>query len=181
MEIVTLDHGDIKIGFDIGWARRLVGIDKSGTYDIDNQNPRLLAQDLKSAYAELAVAKYTEAYWNGNLQNFKAADAGKLQVRSTDHENGSLIIHRNEKDKDEDIFVLAVTNEIRLGEVKVKLMGWILGEDGKRGRFWKKPREDRPAAFFVNQSALYPMSDLVAKKPVRRRKVKRTREDISEV
>src|SRR3954469_18056690 len=57
------------------------------------------------AIAEKGIAKQRNVYWSGAHGNFKAKDVGKVQVRATEHQNGRLILH--DDDKDEDLFICA--------------------------------------------------------------------------
>lgn len=102
---------------------------------------------IQGAAAEAAVAKYLNRWWSGALNNLGAADVGQhLQVRSTQHEKGCLILHR--PDPDDHYFILAVGRAPTF-----RLAGWIRAAAGKDESFWRDPKGGRPA-FFVPQSAL---------------------------
>lgn len=101
---------------------------------------------IEGACGEMAVAKHYGKYWNGNIGNLKAHDVGHLEVRTTRHENGRLILHKT--DPDDAVFVL-LTGECP----SYTLRGWIRGADGKKTEFWDEPRAGR-AAYFVPASKL---------------------------
>lgn len=104
---------------------------------------------LEGAAGELAVAKFLGRYWNGSLGQMRAGDVGQVQVRTTKHQNGCLILHPS--DRDDDVFILAI------GEAPtLRLAGWIRGRDGKQEKFRRDPVGGR-AAFFVPQGALRPI------------------------
>lgn len=106
--------------------------------------------DIEGALAEMAFAKFMGAYWAGQTDPDKGSgdvmEGGIAHhVRSTDREEGALILHPT--DSDEGIFVLMVG-----GGIKWRCAGWMRGEDGKQQRWW---RANVPhAAYFVSQGDL---------------------------
>lgn len=107
---------------------------------------------IEGACGELAVARYFDRYWSGNLGNLQAPDVGAFQVRTRPRPDGNLILHPSDADDEE--FVLVTGTAPRF-----ELRGWIRGAEGKRQEFWKDPAGGRPA-FFVPASALHPMEAL---------------------
>lgn len=99
------------------------------------------------ATAEMAVAKHLGVYWEGVVDRPEtlAGDVGVVQVRGTSYLDGALILH--DRDLDDAMFYLVAVD----GRV-CRLLGRILGRDGKIPPFWD-PAKPRPA-FFVPQSAL---------------------------
>jgi|ERR1700677_1913020 len=106
---------------------------------------------IEGACSEYAVAKYLGLFWNGNLGNLKADDVGPFQVRSTEHANGRLILHKG--DPGDRLYVL-VTGRCP----SYVLQGWISGADGQNEEYWTDPQGGRPA-YFVPTKALRPMSE----------------------
>lgn len=104
---------------------------------------------IEGAAAEMAFAKFRNRFWSGNLGNLRAADVGEVQVRSTGHAGGSLILH--DSDPDDDAFVL-VTGRCPAFVVR----GWLWGREGKSVEFRRDPVGGRPA-YFVPQHMLRPM------------------------
>jgi len=100
---------------------------------------------IEGALGEMAVAKQQGLYWAGKGA-FRGDDAGCIQVRSTTHDKGRLILHR--EDADHDIFYL-VTGICG----KYMVRGWIIGHEGKQEKYWTDPDTGRPA-FFVPQEDL---------------------------
>lgn len=102
------------------------------------------------AASELAAAKALNRYYNpGDRNNPFAAksDVGEcIQVRSTFHADGHLIVH--DRDRDDHFFVLVTVDE-RTAEFDV--VGWIMGMDAKQERFLRLRR--RPE-YWVPQSEL---------------------------
>jgi hypothetical protein len=104
----------------------------------------------------MAVAKAFGLYWPGSVGTFSdGLDVPPLQVRTARANNGALILR--DKDRDGDIFVL-VTGQCPAFELR----GWLTARDGKREEFRANPGGMGPA-FFVPQSALRPISELMAR------------------
>jgi len=91
-------------------------------------------------------------------------DVDPYEVRATEYHSGRLVLHPG--DRDHSPFVLARVHELP----DVLLMGWIMGNRGKRKEWWgecqpEKPK-DRPA-FWVPNGELWNMADLEAREDVR--------------
>ena len=108
--------------------------------------------DIEAAAAELAVAKALGTFWAAadTPDEDRAGDVGPgVQVRHTQHLNGSLIVH--DRDADDHRFVL-VDGAMPM----FRIAGWAWGRDAKHADHW---RADMPRpAFFMPQSALTAMS-----------------------
>lgn len=137
-----------------------IGVDRSVQNITEARLPRYGAGSspawqlsIEGALAEAAVAKYLDVPWDGALGNYEAADVGPLQVRATEHTDGALIVHPD--DKDDAIFILA-----RGSQGEYELAGWIWGESAKHKFFWEAPKNNGRPAFFVTANYLLPMSDL---------------------
>lgn len=110
-------------------------------------------RDIEGAAAEMALAKALGRYYEPTNMTFKGHDGCGVQVRSTRHPAGHLIIRDNDS-PDEDYFL--VTGE--RGDYVVR--GWIRGSEAMRSEYRRTPdslsgiasRSD--AAWFVPQSAL---------------------------
>lgn len=125
-----------------------------------------LSLNVTGCIGELAVAKWLNIWWNGDIGIPGRFDVAKFQVRSTSLENGRLLIHppvviekdgREKKGDDpEDVFILAVYLK-----TKVILAGWIDGASAQIPMYWYvpkvKPGEDERPAYFVPQGHLKPM------------------------
>ena len=102
---------------------------------------------ISGARGEKAVAKMLGRPWTGNLGDLKAADVGDIQVRTTTHRRGSLILHP--KDDDEDQFYLVIDLSPHFDVV-----GSIRGRDGKEQRYWRDPTGKCRHAFLVPQAVV---------------------------
>lgn len=101
---------------------------------------------VSGARGERVVAKMLGRPWDGNLGNLKAADVGDVQVRTTTHKRGSLILHP--KDGDDDLFYLVIDRSPHFD-----IIGSIRGRDGKQRRYWRDPTGRSRHAYFVPQAA----------------------------
>ena len=111
--------------------------------------------DLEGLLAEAAVAKHLGVHFSpvtGALDT-ASGDVGDtgLQVRSTKHTNGSLIIH--ESDDDHHKFILVTGSQ---GRYDVR--GWCVAREVKLKEYWKVYKTR--GSFWVPQSALRSMDEL---------------------
>jgi len=147
--VIVLTEIEMEIAAMVGCRRRSEsrsnsreyahGFDGSGGWDID----------IEGAAAELAYAKYRGQYWPATVCSFKHADVGaNVQIRSTPHANGSLIIR--DDDNAEHFYVL-LTGTAPTFQVR----GYIQGISAQNDE-WRQAPNGRPAAYFVPQSALKP-------------------------
>jgi len=79
-------------------------------------------------------------------KEMRGDDAGPYQVRSSQRENASLILHP--EDLDDKIYYL-----ITGANGNYMVCGYISGKNGKQQKYWKDPTGGRPA-FFVPQADL---------------------------
>jgi len=153
MDFVILTQAEIVMAKAAGKLRRSESIRQGliPAHGCSENYGSLLKMDMEGAAAEMAYCKYRRIYFSGVVNNFKEADVGSLvQIRSTIHENGCLIV-RN--DDDEYHYYVLVVGEIpRFG-----MAGWIKGVDAKRRRFVRSPN-NRPPAYFVPQKELTPFN-----------------------
>lgn len=117
--------------------------------------------DEQGCLAELAVATALGMPWDGKFfQNEEweqwrtsGHDVGPLEIRSTKHRTGRLILH--DDDRDDSPFVLVLADSPRF-----KLAGWVYGRDGKKESNWEDVGYGRPC-YYVKQSRLKPMQELL--------------------
>jgi hypothetical protein len=108
--------------------------------------------DIWGCFGEMAVAKYFNLYWAGNVGDKKAIDVGgKFQVRTARRSSDCLLLHPD--DDDSLPFVLVIIEALPFADLR----GWILAKDGKIAEFWKEKIVGRPC-YFVPQSALIPIA-----------------------
>lgn len=115
--------------------------------ELSDQAPGGLQTEWVGVCAEMAYHKWRNQYYFSNSGTFKGPDAGtNVQIRATEHNNGSLIIRNN--DNPDHWYVLIICEVFTF-----RIAGYIKGRDAQQGRFWKSPN-NRPGAWFVPQSEL---------------------------
>lgn len=95
---------------------------------------------IEGAAGEMAVAKYLNRYWYGNIGNLKANDVGSHEVRTTPKHENRLIVHKSDPDDRYFILVTGLSPEF-------KIRGFMLGSDAKQEKYWSDPAGGRPAYF----------------------------------
>jgi hypothetical protein len=80
--------------------------------------------------------------------------SGPVLVRTMPKEWGDLILHNS--DKDYRLFVLVYNKGHEF-----HLLGWCRGDEGKKTEYWKDPTKSGKPAYFVPQSALRDINDLL--------------------
>jgi len=120
-----------------------------------------LKLDEEGACAELAVSIGFGLPWDGSfipmskwdLWRKNGHDVSGLEIRSTKHPSGRLILHKNSKDTLP--FILVLTHN----RPTYQLVGWCYAKEGKKEAFWQDVGHGRPC-FYVPQEDLQPMSGL---------------------
>ena len=143
---VQLSPSEIYSAALAGVLRQVQNLQKNRTpaYGIDD-NSHWQAH-IEGALGEMALAKHLGIYWSGKGE-LRDPDVGLVDVRTTTHENGCLILH--EADDDHRKFYLLIGCNGRYN-----VFGWMFGLEGKQQRFWRDPTGNNRHAFFVPQSAL---------------------------
>lgn len=114
-----------------------------------------LEMHYQGAYAEIAAAKALGRYWPGSVDTFSREDIPpNIQVRATKNSSNRLIIRPSDNPKH--AYVLVSGNAPNF-----TLHGWMFGEHAQNNE-WVDAPGGRPGAWFVPQSALYPIDALKA-------------------
>lgn len=128
------------------------------------QNARPISESdwhihILGACGEVAFAKATNRYWSGSVNTFKTGGdvGGHIQIRTRSKSNYDLIVRDN--DNDDDIFVL-VTG----GPAEFDVKGYMRASDAKAEKY-KANWGNYGEAYFVPQSELRPIRDLVCEDP----------------
>lgn len=148
---IELTPWEIMTGAQVG-VQRMVHATSNGWKHKHGADPTKGWQyNIEGALAEMALAKLLNRYWTKGMPG--DADIGqRIQVRTTHHLQGSLILH--DSDPGDHIYALMVGFN---GSYHYK--GCILGYDGKVPANWQT-RTGRPC-YFVRQSCLGPSLDPV--------------------
>lgn len=146
--MVRLSRSEITVGAMTGVLRQIDNLMAQRTGRNGEAGHSDWQLHIEGALGEQALAKAMGAYWSGEVGNLSASDIGKkIEVRTTQRQDGSLILHEWDKD-DAHFFLLTGQHGT------YRIVGWIEGRDGKRAAFWRDPVGGRPA-YFVPQAALY--------------------------
>ena len=113
-----------------------------------------LGEEVTGAAGELAVGKWSGRFFVPSVGTFhRVPDClGNVEVRSTRHSDGHLIVRDN--DATDRRYILAI-----VGDDSVRLAGWMVGLEARRDE-WRRAsqRSDRPA-WWVPQGQLRSMGD----------------------
>jgi len=148
---ITLTEFEMELAALVGTRRQIQNIfgGRKDAYGADYEDG--WTSHIEGAAGEIAVAKWGDKFWNGNIGDLKADDVGSWQVRTTTWQNGCLILHPD-KDADDKVFFLATGLAPTFF-----LRGWLRARDGKKEEYWSDPQRRNRWAFFVPQSKLRPM------------------------
>lgn len=150
---IRLDWNELFAAGCVGLFRRIEGV-----YERMNSNKHAYnsnwATDIDGAAAEMVVARYLGRYWSFHSMNFAGDDVtGGIQVRSTVHKNGCLIVRSH--DNDDNIFVLVIT------EAPVyRIVGYMRGGDAKSPEFERQADERGVQSWWVPQNRLRDISEI---------------------
>ncbi len=156
---VVLSWSELSVAADVGKYRHIRSLqknlkDKHGFNGDDGWTIHV-----EGAAGEMAFAKAMNVYWSMACDVFKAPDiGGNVQIRTRSKDDYELIVRPG--DSDTDAFVL-MTGKAPHFCIK----GWVTGKEAKQ-KEWSKAYANRPAAFFVPQSALHDLSTLVIQSEV---------------
>jgi hypothetical protein len=145
MTIIQLTPSEIMQGALIGIMRQMQNIRDKRQHAYGTNDGQAWQVNIEGAIGELALAKHLGVYYAGT-GIFRGTDVGKYDVRTTQYENGHLILHPD--DPDDRIFWLLTGV---CGRYIIR--GNILGKDGKQEKWWGDKAGGR-AAFFIPQDAL---------------------------
>lgn len=146
MSEVVLTFSELLLGSSAGCMRQVenIKLNRKDAYGAGTHNDWQL--NIEGVLAEMALSKYLGVYWKGKGE-FRETDVADVDVRSTGHQAGCLILHP--EDPDERKFYLLVGS---CG--KYRVAGSIMGHEGKSEEFWSDPSGKGRWAYFVPQSRL---------------------------
>lgn len=148
---VSLQWYELLQASEVGRLRKLHSLSK-GSVNNHGFSGAGWNEDIEGACAEMAVAKALGRYWDGGIDTYKGGDVGSYQVRWTPKESNSLIVRA--QDADDAVFIL-VTGV----SPHYVVQGWVTGGEAKQPQ-WARDPNGRPAAYFVPQQALHPLTTL---------------------
>lgn len=156
---IELTNYEMDQAADVGRSRNAINRDAG---QADGCVMESLDIDIQGAQAELAVAKAFKMEWTGRLYTYQdwqdwrknGHDVGPIEVRSTRHENGRLILHPSDNNKSP--FVLIRSHK----SPEFDIVGWQWGVVGKSDHYWHDVGYGRPC-FYVPNAKLRPIQELI--------------------
>ena len=135
---------------------RVCGMNNATTYQSDFLE--IMSRDIGGILAEIVVGRHFDRSFLPAVNTFhRQADVGAdIEVRSTPHLNGSLILRDN--DDPERRYVLVICDPMQGFKVK----GWVYGYEAKTNE-WAKTDAGRP--HWRYKGALRPFSKLTLARP----------------
>ena len=150
---ITLTRDELEIGSAIGVRRQIDNLLAGRVHKYLAPYENGWEFHIHGALGEMAFAKWRNQYWNGNLGNFKAADVGRVQIRTTPYATGHLLLHPD--DRDSDPFILVTCHAMP----RFRLRGWLWAREGKLKEHWRVWKGNKRYAFWVPQPMLRPMTN----------------------
>jgi len=151
---VTLTPSEMLVAGQLGLMRMVQNLrdSRKGKYGAPT-DVQAWAINILGTMGEACVAKWGGLWWSGSLGDYKADDAGKLQVRTVDHEKKRLILHDDDKDDRPYVLVYAKPPTFYI-------KGWIMGADGKNKEYWSDPQGTNRHAYFLPEDCLNDINEL---------------------
>lgn len=154
---VELTIPEMSMALNAAWLRIVASAQQRLNHKTTYDRPmsKRIQEEFVGACGEIAVGKAANKFFVPSVNTYhRVPDClSDCEVRSTDREDGALIVRDN--DSDERKFILAVA----VGET-VRLVGWLTGRDAKKQEWVKNPHGWRQS-WFVPQSALRPIEEVI--------------------
>jgi len=148
MEKIELNRFEMEMACIVGVQRQLENLFEGANpaFGAGTANDWQLA--LEGCLGEMALAKKLGCYWEGKGVK-RAPDVGQVDVRTSWHESGRLILHPTD---DDDRFFCLLTGV----NGSYTYRGGIFAREGKRDEYWQDPQRKNRWAYFVPQDVLRP-------------------------
>jgi hypothetical protein len=155
----TLNEGEQKLVREKALARRTSAQRKrrKNAYGFDGDGEAIDILGMAGEYVACRILDRPFDPVVGRLDREEGDIGTKVQVRTTSHRKGHLLIHP--EDPDDHAYILIV------GEMPTMYAaGWLRARDAKKKEWWREPQKGRPC-FMVPQSALRDVPDRRKRKP----------------
>lgn len=151
---VKLSTSELFSAASVGVLRRLQSISKGYNKNVHAEKSDW-ATDIDGAAAEMAVSRALGRYWSCHADNLHGDDVlGGIQVRSTTHPNGRLIVRKRDEAHADDTFVLVITSP-----PVFRIVGAMRGRDAMTRDFYKPADERGGECWWVPQDRLRPFPE----------------------
>ena len=134
---------------------RVGGMNADTTYK--SQYVEQMQRDVRGILAEMVVGNLFDPHYFPSVNTFhKVPDVGSdVEVRSTEYENGALLVRNNDSPDRKFVLVHVELNDGR-GEPRVgfNIKGWVWGHEAMTDEWWREPeakegeRKPRPAWWY---------------------------------
>ena len=153
---ITLNKNQLKVGARTGSFRHIESLEKGLKHKHGKPEDKNWEDHIEGACGEYAAALALREIYEPTVNTFKAPDLlSGYQVRTRSRHYYDLIVRKN--DSDDEIFIL-VTGQAPNYVVR----GWLHGCDAKKEE-WFKDYGNRPPAYFVPESELHSIEELIKK------------------
>jgi len=155
--IVTLDGSELQLAAQVGVLRhvRAVLAGRRPAYDFEDEDSRWDV-DCRGAVGEYVTAKAKGWHWlMTTAPEPGEGDLGRVQVRTTTHRDGCLILRP--RDVVADVPFVLVRE---LDPLHYDVVGWIMAHDGKAVGAWGAKGKNRPPCWWVEGEDLKPIESL---------------------
>lgn len=141
----------------VGRARRQHAVENNFKGHNQDTDPELRTRhNVIGAQSEYAVAKFFGVHWSHSIGEISNCDLGKdVQIRSTEHPRGRLMIRDRDTDWHRFIFVLKKEDEF-------DIRGWIEAREGKKKEYYESPT-GKWCDYFIPHDKLRPMNLFITK------------------
>ena len=153
---VGLTNRELVIAAEVGAIRNIESISRmrQKAWGFPDDEPAWNV-NIEGVCGEIAIARYLGIYWSPSVNTFHAADVGlDIQVRTRLKPDYDLIVR---PDDDTNHYYVLVTGPAPTMVIR----GYILGHEAQCHDEWRKAYGDRPEVWFVPQSALSPIGELL--------------------
>lgn len=151
-----LNNTDMLFVAQVGAMRNIRGLSKGYKHRagmIETEEAEGWGRHIEGAASEFVVAKYLGLHWGVDINAFQDGDLEGIDVKSTTHESGRLIVKPG--DNSDLIYVLVV------GKVpSLRIIGWAYGHEAMQDRYLTKLDRNRPETYAMPQRELHSMSEL---------------------
>lgn len=154
MAQITLTLPEWSAIVDAAWLRIVASaaqrLDAATTYR--RSMVERVTEEITGAAGEMAVAKWSGRFFVPSVNTYhRVPDClGDVEVRSTRHSDGHLIVRDN--DAPDRRYVLAI-----IGDDSVRLAGWIVGTEARRQEWRRASQRSDRLAWWVPQGELRSM------------------------
>lgn len=145
MTVIKLTGAEMQMAALVGTQRQLESLKLGHKHMYGAKNEDSWQMNIEGALGECALAKHLGVYWSKGAVG--APDVGEVDVRTTTHQDGRLILHDRDHDNRKYYLLTGINGEY-------VIRGWMWGKDGKNAKYKQDPQGTNRWAYFVPQADL---------------------------